>query len=172
MGVRGTECSVYMLCMFSWKPFLLRSELLGFCCWAQIYCDKMSQIICAPHLPSQQVSSQCRMCHAPWKCWLLRARHLCKHTFFPLQKQLFKLPPGRDDECYRTLWDSGCVLYHIVEVGLETCSWWCDVGMGMSVKQISNHCLSEIKREMALNWLWTEPCGGDKPDVPCYASTG
>lgn len=132
-GSQGTECSVGTVHVFMKAlPSQVRAaefQLLS----ASLLPQDVSEHMCSSSaLPASQPPVQDVPC--PLEALIAEGQTPLQTHLLSSAKQLFKLLSERDSEWYETLWDSGCVWYHIVQVGLETCSWWCDMGMGMSVK--------------------------------------
>lgn len=92
-GSQGTECSVGTVHVFMKAlPSQVRAaefQLVS----ASLLPQHVSEHMCSSSaLPASQPPVQDVPC--PLKRWLLRARHLCKHTYFPLQNSCLNYSQG------------------------------------------------------------------------------
>lgn len=113
-GSQGTECSVGTVRVFMKAlPSEVRAAGFELLSTSLLLQDDSDHVCSSSALPASQPPVQDVPC--PTEV-LIAEGNLCKHTYFPLQRQLFKLFSERD-EWYEALWDSGCAWYHICRLG-------------------------------------------------------
>lgn len=110
----------------------------GQSCWVSVaeckviplYCHEVSQTTSAP---ADQSPARMSPAHGRADCW---GPDTAANTRLPLplQKELFKLLSGRDDESYKTSWGPAGVWYYAVQGRLKTWTCWCHMGLGLNAK--------------------------------------